>query len=76
MRKLQVLGLLSLMMILFSFKSEPISPKEYKIKEVINTLEDMIEYIEYDTEGGNIDPKTADIYIYNLDACIQRLQKK
>ena len=72
MKTLQKLSIVSLILILFSFTT----PQEPEIRETVNTLEDLIEYIEYDVEGGNIDPKTADTYIYNLDLCIERLNKQ
>lgn len=72
MKNLQKLSIVSLILILFSFTT----PQEPEIRETVNTLEDLIEYIEYDVEGGNIDPATADTYIYNLDLCIERLNKQ
>jgi len=43
--------------------------------EVINTAEDMIEWIGYDVENGKTDSSTAETYIDNLEQIINDTQK-
>lgn len=76
MKTLQKLSIVSLILILFSFTKPNENRQSPEIRETVNTLEDLIEWIEYDVEGGNIDQKTANTYIYNLDLCIERLNKE
>ena len=76
MKTIKILSVISLILLLYSFNTPKSNYNpDYEVRETINTLEDMIEWIEYDVEGGNIDLKTADTYIYNLDECINRLKK-
>ena len=42
--------------------------------EVINTAEDIIEWIEHDLEGGYIDSSKANDYIYNLEQIIKEIK--
>ena len=42
--------------------------------EVINTAEDMIEWIEHDLEGGYVDSSKANDYIYGLEQIIKEIK--
>jgi hypothetical protein len=42
--------------------------------EVINTLEDMQEWMEWDVQTGKIDSSLAHTYIYNMDIAIRKLK--
>ena len=42
--------------------------------EVINTAEDMIEWIEHDVESGYVDSTRADTYIDNLEQIIKEIR--
>ena len=39
--------------------------------EVVNTVEDMIEWIGHDLESGKLDSTIADTYIVNLEEIIK-----
>ena len=43
--------------------------------EVVNTAEDMIEWIDHDLESGKIDSTTAQDYIINLEGIITDSRK-
>jgi len=43
--------------------------------EVINTAEDMIEWIGHDVESGKLDSTIADTYIVNLEEIITDSRK-
>ena len=43
------------------------------IVEVINTTEDLLEWIEHDLESGKIDSSIAETYIDNLEGVIINL---
>jgi hypothetical protein len=43
--------------------------------EVVNTAEDMIEWIGYDVESGKLDSTIADTYIVNLEEIITDSRK-
>ena len=38
--------------------------------EIVNTAEDMIEWISYDVENGKLDSSIADTYVMNLEEII------
>ena len=44
--------------------------------EVVNTAEDMIEWIGHDVESGKLDSTIADTYIVNLEEIITDLRKQ
>ena len=44
----------------------------YDKMEIINTAEDMIEYIEWDVENGRIYKEYAELYVENLQEIIAR----
>jgi len=43
--------------------------------EVINTLEDMKEWMDWDVINGDLDSNKADIYKENINRCITKLKK-
>ena len=43
--------------------------------EIVNTAEDMIEWIGHDLESGKIDSTIADTYIVNLEGIITDSRK-
>ena len=49
--------------------------KEQGNNEVVNTAEDMIEWIGHDVESGKLDITIADTYIDNLEIIITDLRK-
>ena len=55
-----------------SFGLQYISNKEDN-NEVINTSEDIIEWIEHDVDSGYVDSTKADTYIDNLEQIIEEI---
>tara|TARA_R100001377_G_scaffold60833_1_gene36977 strand:+ start:493 stop:729 length:237 start_codon:yes stop_codon:yes gene_type:complete len=49
------------------------NPKE-NYSEVVNTAEDMIEWIGHDVENGKTDSTIADTYIDNLEQIIKEIR--
>mgnify|MGYP003626278703 FL=1 len=49
--------------------------KTQEQREVVNTAEDMIEWIGHDVESGKLDSTIADTYIVNLEEIITDLRK-
>jgi len=43
--------------------------------EVINTLEDMKEWMDWDVINGDLDSNKADIYKENINRCITKLNR-
>ena len=54
---------------------EYMKTQEQGNNEVINTAEDMIEWINTDVENGRIYEEYAEMYIYNLKEIITRTNK-
>jgi hypothetical protein len=52
-----------------------IQTQEQGNNEVVNTAEDMIEWIGHDLESGKIDSTIADTYIVNLEEIITDLRE-
>ena len=52
-----------------------IQTQEQGNNEVVNTAEDMIEWIDHDLESGKIDSTTAQDYIINLEGIITDSRK-
>ena len=52
-----------------------IKTQEQGNNEVVNTAEDMIEWIDHDLESGKIDSTTAQDYIINLEGIITDSRK-
>jgi len=46
----------------------------YQLNEAINTLEDLQEWVEYDTSNGLVDSTIADTYLINLESTIINLK--
>ena len=53
---------------------EYMKTQEQGNNEVINTAEDMIEWISYDVENGKTDSIIADTYIDNLEQIIKEIK--
>ena len=51
--------------------------KEYNNNyiEVVNTLEDMQEWLVADIQGEQIDQEIGFLYLENIDECLMRLEK-
>ena len=49
------------------------STYSYKSQEVVNTAEDMIEWIEWDIENDYLDSTRGDTYVSNLEQIIKEL---
>lgn len=64
---------MSVVIMLLSFTSSK-SSNNFKIDEVINTLEDMKEWMLYDIETNDIDKEKGLIYIENIDVATERLK--
>ena len=64
---------MSVVIMLLSFTSSK-SSNNFKIDEVINTLEDMKEWMLYDIETNDIDKQKGLIYIENIDIATERLK--
>ena len=52
------------------------SKKEYNINyiEVVNTLEDMQEWLVADIQNEQIDQEIGRLYLQNIDECLSRLE--
>ena len=48
--------------------------KEQGNDEVVNTAEDMIEWIGHDVESGKLDSTIADTYVMNLEEIINTVR--
>ena len=57
-----------------SFGLQYIAHNEKDNSEVINTSEDMIEWIGHDVESGYLDSTRADTYIDNLEQIIKEIK--
>ena len=72
MKKLLTALLLLVVISLTSFKKEENS---FHIRESINTLEDMKEWMLYDIEINDIDREKGSLYIENIDIVLLRLKQ-
>ncbi len=63
----------TLLLLLFALSSFT-TIEMHKLNEAINTLEDMHEWIEYDTSNGLVDSTIADTYLINLESTITNLK--
>lgn len=57
-----------------SFGLQYMSYNEKDNSEVVNTAEDMIEWIGHDVESGKTDSTIADTYIDNLEQMIKEVR--
>ena len=58
-----------------SFGLQYMSNKEkVDTSEVVNTIEDMVYWINEDVASGYLDSSTADTYIYNLEGIIEEIK--
>jgi len=64
--------LIALVLVLFSSNQDQSKADDY---EVINTLEDMKEWMDWDVINGDLDSNKADIYKENINRCITKLKK-
>jgi len=48
--------------------------KKQSNSEVVNTAEDMIEWIGQDVESGKLDSTIADTYVVNLEEIINKVR--
>ena len=64
--------LISLVLVLFSSNQDQSKADNY---EVINTLEDMKEWMDWDVINGDLDSDKADIYKENINRCITKLNR-
>ena len=52
-----------------------IKPKvDNNFSEIINSAEDIIEWINHDVKSGYLDSTRADSYIYNLEQMIKEIE--
>jgi len=63
--------LIALVLVLFSNQNQS-KADNY---EVINTLEDMKEWMDWDVINGDLDSSKADIYKENINRCITKLNR-
>lgn len=73
MKKLLTMLVVLLVISLSSFKQER---STFNIRESINTLEDMKEWMMYDIDQNDVNRSKGEIYIENLDEVIKRLQSE
>jgi hypothetical protein len=64
--------LIALVLVLFSSNQDQSKADNY---EVINTLEDMKEWMDWDVINGDLDSSKADIYKENINRCITKLNR-
>ena len=64
--------LIAIAMVLFSSNQDQSKADNY---EVINTLEDMKEWMYWDVINGDLDSNKADIYKENINRCITKLNR-
>ena len=55
-------------------ENNPRNNKIVNTSEIVNTVEDMIEWISYDVENGKTDSIIADTYIDNLEQIIKEIK--
>lgn len=64
--------LIAIALVLFSSNQDQSKADNY---EVINTLEDMKEWMDWDVINGDLDSNKADIYKENINRCITKLNR-
>ena len=64
--------LIAIALVLFSSNQDQSKADNY---EVINTLEDMKEWMEWDVINGDLDSNKANIYKVNINRCITKLNR-
>jgi hypothetical protein len=64
--------LIAIALVLFSSNQDQSKADNY---EVINTLEDMKEWMDWDVINGDLDSDKADIYKENINRCITKLNR-
>ena len=64
--------LIAIALVLFSSNQDQSKADNY---EVINTLEDMKEWMDWDVINGDLDSSKADIYKENINRCITKLNR-
>jgi|TARA_R100001510_G_C7497348_1_gene102481 hypothetical protein len=55
--------------------SEAVTNYEYKINEMILTIEDLHEWIRNDVDNGTLDPRLGEIYQKNYEKLIKDLNE-
>tara|TARA_R100001126_G_C4765833_1_gene119991 strand:+ start:65 stop:343 length:279 start_codon:yes stop_codon:yes gene_type:complete len=55
--------------------SDKITNYEYKINEMILTIEDLHEWIRNDVDNGSLDPRLGEIYQKNYEQLIKDLNE-
>ena len=55
--------------------SEAVTNYEYKINEMILTIEDLHEWIRNDVDNGTLDPRLGEIYQRNYEQLIKDLNE-
>jgi len=66
---------LLLVFVLSSFTSTNRIVTDFNIMETVNTLEDMMEWMDSDMKNGRIPGSLAESYIINMRECVDRLTK-
>jgi hypothetical protein len=64
--------LIAIALVLFSSNQDQSKADDY---EVISTLEDMKEWMDWDVINGDLDSDKADIYKENINRCITKLNR-
>jgi len=64
--------LIAIALVLFSSNQDQSKADNY---EVINTLEDMKEWMDWDVINGDLDSNKANIYKVNINRCITKLNR-
>tara|TARA_R110000782_G_C14745765_1_gene406617 strand:+ start:379 stop:588 length:210 start_codon:yes stop_codon:yes gene_type:complete len=64
--------LIAIALVVFSSNQDQSKADDY---EVINTLEDMKEWMDWDVINGDLDSSKADIYKENINRCITKLNR-
>tara|TARA_R100000951_G_scaffold96655_2_gene85991 strand:+ start:850 stop:1059 length:210 start_codon:yes stop_codon:yes gene_type:complete len=64
--------LIAIALVLFSSNQDQSKSDNY---EVINTLEDMKEWMDWDVINGDLDSDKANIYKDNINRCITKLNR-
>ena len=72
MKSIEIALIVTGVMLTISLITKP--KVDNNFSEIINSAEDIIEWINHDVEGGYLDSTRADSYIYNLEQMIKEIK--
>ena len=72
MKSIEIALIVTGVMLTISLITKP--KVDNNFSEIINSAEDIIEWINHDVESGYLDSTRADSYIYNLEQMIKEIK--